>query len=121
MKNFELFYVFWEGAPNYLVFCFQEKKDNTVINQIVKVSEDGGKSFVIWRLADAGKVVYFDQLIPIKDSLFGISSINRTFIYVNSKAEAFSVQRFEANSLIIPSHFLPSFIYKLVKKDASVS
>ncbi|KII64195.1 hypothetical protein RF11_01932 [Thelohanellus kitauei] len=115
-------YEFWKGDQNYFVLNFKENDETSnTFNHKLFVSRDGGKSFIRWTPTYYGIPICVDHFIVIKNVLFGLSHINRTFFYVDRKFQIFSLQSLERDELVIPSEFDPSCVVKLVMQDVTLS
>ncbi|KII60369.1 hypothetical protein RF11_04278 [Thelohanellus kitauei] len=91
------------------------------INQILHLSKNDAQSFSQWIPLYDNKPIYVDYLIAIKQFLFGISTVDQIYFYVGGNLQLFSIQEYETNESVFPSNFEPSYIYKLVRKNLTVS
>ncbi|KII61119.1 Vacuolar protein sorting/targeting protein 10 [Thelohanellus kitauei] len=117
-EKYDLKYVFWIEAPNYLLIYFRKTNEaSDTPNERIYLSKDGGNSFTLWSPTYNGNPIYIDEFVATKNILFGKSNINRLFFYVDSNLKILSAEPLERNELAIPSLFNPPYIIKLVLTD----
>ncbi|KII66224.1 hypothetical protein RF11_14746 [Thelohanellus kitauei] len=120
LNKYTLDYLFWEEAPNYFVLNFiKMNKDKDKHETKIYVSTDGGRLFSRWKPAHRGKLIHPDELIATKNVLFGKSSLKRTFFYVDSQLNIFSVHTYENKGDVIPSSFDPSYLFKFTEDNVT--
>ncbi|KII60661.1 hypothetical protein RF11_10525 [Thelohanellus kitauei] len=78
------------------------------------ISNDGGLTLRAHQIKVDGNPIFITDVIPIKNYMFCMSSMNNTFLYMDREFNEMYFQTFEEDAQMSPHQFYASYILKLV-------
>ncbi|KII62714.1 hypothetical protein RF11_11478 [Thelohanellus kitauei] len=86
-------------------------------DQIIYVSNDGGRTVIGRRIMNKGLPVYLTSIQLLQDHMFCVSDINSTFVYIDRNFKESHFVTYEKNALLFPHPTKGQYIAKLVPED----
>ncbi|KII72856.1 hypothetical protein RF11_15516 [Thelohanellus kitauei] len=122
LNNHELPHEFWTMSSSYYLEIFYKLNTQPVsIEQITFIAKNGTQSFIRHKPLYDGKRLYSYKFVAAQSILYGISDLNQFFFYVDNDLNIFPAKSYEKDGLAVPSPYEPSYIFKIVVKNLTVS